>query len=72
MASSVALGYGRTVPSVGGDMDEPDFKAPRTRDPMERIVEEALIAAGVNFLTDHGGQNSTRLDFELPDHGLSI
>jgi transcriptional regulator with XRE-family HTH domain len=43
-----------------------------TVDPMERIIEQALIDAGVKYLTDRGGRNDSRLDFELPDYDLAI
>lgn len=45
---------------------------PKTSDPMERIVEEALIDAGIRYNTDHGGGTEHRLDFELPDLGVAI
>ncbi len=42
------------------------------RDPMERLVEEALVDAGIRFATDQGGGTETRLDFYLPDHDVYI
>lgn len=32
------------------------------RDPMERLIEEALIDAGIAYLTGQGGGTPTRLD----------
>lgn len=62
----------RTAISARALRPKPLDRSPQTHDPMERIIEEALIEAGIPYLTDHGGQNSTRLDFELPEHDLSI
>ena len=42
------------------------------RDPMERLIEEALIDAGIRFATDEGGGTDTRLDFYLPDYDVYI
>lgn len=51
------------------------FKAtstePTAHDPMERIIEAALLDAGVQFKTDQGGHTTHRLDFEL-DNGVAI
>ncbi len=47
-------------------------RKPQLTDPMERIIEAALIDAGVRFVTDAGGGTDHRLDFHLPDHGLAI
>jgi hypothetical protein len=41
-------------------------------DPMEKIIADALIKAGVVFVTDYGGHNPTNLDFYLPEHGIHI
>jgi len=43
-----------------------------TTDPMERIIERALLTAGIPFTTDMGGMNAHCLDFDLPDHGIAI
>ncbi len=43
-----------------------------TDDPMERIIEGALIEAGIRYTTDHGGGTEHRLDFHLPDHHVAI
>jgi len=44
----------------------------RTTDPMERIVEQAFVDADIPYRTDHGGENSARLDFYLPESSLHI
>jgi hypothetical protein len=41
-------------------------------DPLERMLAEALTAAGIRFVTDAGGGNPSRLDFRLPDHDIEI
>lgn len=43
-----------------------------TTDPMERIVEQALVDAGIRYVTDLGGGNPANLDFYLPDHDVHI
>jgi transcriptional regulator with XRE-family HTH domain len=45
---------------------------PVTRDPMERIVEQALIDAHVAYLPDQDGKSPSNLDFYLPDHDVHI
>lgn len=40
-------------------------------DPMERIIEAALLDAGIEFKMDHGGGTRHRLDFELAN-GVAI
>lgn len=37
----------------------------QTTDPMERIVADALDAAGISYATDLGGGNPSGLDFRL-------
>ena len=44
----------------------------RTSDPMERLIEAALIERGIEYETDFGGQNPSRLDFRLPAFGVEI
>lgn len=44
----------------------------KLRDPMERVIEQALIDAGIRFTTDDGGENESRLDFHLTDYDVSI
>jgi transcriptional regulator with XRE-family HTH domain len=41
-------------------------------DPMERIIEQALIDAGIAFRTDQDGGTETALDFYLPAYDVSI
>ena len=43
-----------------------------TNDPMERMVESALQAAGIAYETDRDGRNASNLDFRLPDYGVEI
>lgn len=45
---------------------------PKTRDPMELIIEQALIDAGISYVTDQGGGSKTQLDFYLPDFDVAI
>jgi transcriptional regulator with XRE-family HTH domain len=46
--------------------------APTSRDPIERIIETALIDAGIRYATDQGGGTASRLDFRLLDYGIEI
>lgn len=41
-------------------------------DPMERLIADALVFAGVRFVTDEGGGNPAGLDFYLPDSDVHI
>lgn len=43
-----------------------------TTDPMERIIERALLTAGIPFVADRNGGTSHNLDFDLPEHGIAI
>lgn len=45
---------------------------PSSRDPVERIIEQALIDAGIRYATDQGGGTESRLDFRLLDYGIEI
>ena len=45
---------------------------PVSTDPMERIVEQALIDAGIPYIADRDAGTSHRLDFDLPEHGVAI
>ena len=45
---------------------------PMTSDPMERMVERALIDAGIAYVTDRDGRNESRLDFRLIDYDVEI
>lgn len=45
---------------------------PVAHDPMERLVEEALMKAGIAYVSEANGGNPSRLDFRLPDHGIEI
>jgi hypothetical protein len=44
----------------------------RCTDPMERMIEEALIEAGITFQSDFGGGTPHNLDFHLPDYDVAI
>lgn len=44
----------------------------RTTDPMERLIEAALIDARLRYVTDHGGGMPENLDFYLPDYDVFI
>ena len=50
----------------------PTPAALKSSDPLERMVEEALIAAGIPYLTDQGGETESRLDFHLPGLNVAI
>lgn len=41
-------------------------------DPMERIIEDALIAAGIAYESDFGNGTPHNLDFDLTDYGIAI
>jgi hypothetical protein len=43
-----------------------------TTDPMEQIIEAALVAAGIRYTTDEGGGTPHHLDFDLIDFGIAI
>lgn len=45
---------------------------PRSRDPMELIVEKALIDGGISYQTDLEAETGSMLDFYLPDFDISI
>lgn len=49
----------------GGDRKPPS-------DPMERIMAEALDAAGIAYAREKEPGNAAGLDFYLPDHDLYI
>lgn len=40
-------------------------------DPMERLIHDALVDADLDFSTDYGGGNPSRLDFRL-SNGVEI
>lgn len=44
----------------------------RTTEPMENIIEAALIDAGIAYETDYGGGTSHGLDFHLTDFDIAI
>ena len=44
----------------------------KTTDPMEQLIEGALICANAQYRTDLGGGNPAALDFYLPEHGVHI
>lgn len=41
-------------------------------DPMERIIESALVDAGIAFQSDFGDGTSHNLDFDLIELGIAI
>lgn len=43
-----------------------------TTDPMEQIIEAALLAQGIAYTTDHGGSNPAGLDFYIPALDLHL
>jgi hypothetical protein len=47
-------------------------REPGLSDPLERMIEAALIDAGIRFVTDEGGGNPSRLDFRLVDYDIEI
>ncbi len=62
----------RTATAVQHLTPPPLARKPSLSDPMERLIEEALIGAGICFETDTGGGTDHRLDFHLPDFNLAI
>lgn len=65
--------FGVSALTPGSDADPGALDRPLlTSDPLERMVEASLQRAGVDYLTDRGGGNPTRLDFYLPDLDVSI
>lgn len=58
-----------TVPAVARAGDRPK---PVMTDPMERIIEHALIDAGIRYVADWNGADTKGLDFWLPDHDVYI
>lgn len=62
----------RTAAAVRALKPKPLDRRPGLRDPMERIVEQALIDAGIDYETDDGGGTESRLDFYLPAFDISI
>jgi hypothetical protein len=44
----------------------------RAGDPMERMIEDALASAGIDYACENSPGNATSLDFYLPDHGVAI
>lgn len=46
--------------------------ASNQQDPLERMVAEALDAAGIPYVSERGGANPSRLDFMLPELGIEI
>jgi len=53
-------------------VEEPDPPPLRTTDPVEQIVERGLQRAGLDYVTGHGGDNPTGLDFFVPQLGVAI
>lgn len=41
-------------------------------DPMERLIESALIDSGIAFQSDYAGGTTHNLDFELTEYGVAI
>lgn len=62
----------RTAAAVRALKPAPLNLKPSLRDPLEREVEKALIEAGIDFETDNGGGNDSRLDFFLPQWDVHI
>lgn len=62
----------RTAAGVRHLKPDPLDRQPSLSDPMERIVEAALIDAGIRYETDFGGGTASRLDFHLVDFGIEI
>jgi hypothetical protein len=50
----------------------PERRLLKTTDPMERIIERALIDAGINYVAERDGAVDVNLDFYLPDVGVYI
>lgn len=66
IAPRTALAVKAIRPKGAGEGD------PSTTDTLERMVEKALIDAGIRYVADRGGASATGLDFHLPDLGVDI
>lgn len=49
-----------------------ELRKPKSSDPMERLIEAALIDARIRYTTDEGGGTESRLDFRLPDYDIEL
>lgn len=47
-------------------------RSPLSNDTLERMVEQALIDAGIAYRADRAGESPSRLDFHLPALGVDI
>lgn len=62
----------RTAAAMRELKPDPLRQQPAAADQMERLIEQALIDAGIRYVTDQGGGNDTRLDFSLIDYDVEI
>lgn len=62
----------RTAAAMLALRPAPLDRKPGLRDPLERVIEQALIDAGIAYETDDGGGTESRLDFHLPAFDVSI
>lgn len=62
----------RTAAAVRSLKPDALEQKPTTKDPVERIVEQALIDAGIRYVTDQGGGTESRLDFRLIDYDIEL
>lgn len=53
-------------------MQSSDPRPTNTTDPMERMVEDALLEAGVAFEPNRDGGGRYNLDFYLPEYEVAI
>jgi transcriptional regulator with XRE-family HTH domain len=63
------------VSALSPDAESVELDAPlelSTTDPMERMVEAALLRAGIAFVTDRDGGIPENLDFYLPDFDVFL
>jgi transcriptional regulator with XRE-family HTH domain len=64
----------RTALAVGALRPDPlpQPAALKSSDPLERMIEQALVDAGIPYFTDRGGETESRLDFYLPSIDVAI
>ena len=62
----------RTARQIAMLRPSPLDRKPSAHDPLEKIVEEALIEAGIRYELEAESTAGHRLDFHLPDFDIAI
>lgn len=62
----------RTAGAVRALKPAPLDQKPMASDPIERLIEQALIDAGIRYVMDQGGGTQSRLDFRLIDYDIEL